>query len=45
MFRNLTNAVAPVAALNNYLLPLWMIAFRVVLLREPRLTSSLDAAV
>ena len=34
MFRNLTSAVAPVAAVNNYLLPLWMIAFGVVLLRE-----------
>ena len=34
MFRNLTTAVAPVAALNNYLLPLWMIAFGVILIRE-----------
>ena len=42
MFRNLTGAVAPVAALNNYLLPLWMIAFGVVLMREPRLTSDAD---
>ena len=33
MFRNLTSAVAPVAAINNYLLPLWMIAFGVVLMR------------
>ena len=33
MFRNVTTAVAPVAALNNYLLPLWMIAFGVVLIR------------
>jgi drug/metabolite transporter (DMT)-like permease len=33
MFRNLTTAVAPVAAINNYLLPLWMIAFGIVLLR------------
>ena len=33
MFRNLTSAVAPVAALNNYLLPLWMIVLGVVLLR------------
>jgi len=33
MFRNLTPAVAPVAALNNYLLPLWMIVFGVVLVR------------
>ena len=34
MFRNLTAAVAPVAAINNYLLPLWMIAFGVILLRH-----------
>ena len=34
MFRNLTTAVAPVAAINNYLLPLWMITFGIVLLRH-----------
>ena len=33
MFRNVTDAVAPVAAINNYLLPLWMIIFGGVLLR------------
>jgi hypothetical protein len=33
MFRNVTTSVAPVAALNNYLLPLWMIVLGVVLLR------------
>jgi hypothetical protein len=33
MFRNLTGVVAPVAAINNYLLPLWMIVFGIVLLR------------
>ena len=33
MFRNVTDAVDPVAAANNYLLPLWMIIFGVVLLR------------
>jgi uncharacterized protein DUF4386 len=33
MFRNITIAVAPVAAMNNYLLPLWMIIFGGVLLR------------
>jgi len=33
MFRNVTTAVAPVAAANNYLLPLWMIVFGVALLR------------
>lgn len=34
MFRNVTTIVAPVAALNNYLLPLWMIAFGVILIRH-----------
>ena len=34
MFRNITGVVAPVAAVNNYLLPLWMIGFGVVLLRH-----------
>jgi hypothetical protein len=34
MFRNLTAAVAPIAAINNYLLPLWMIVLGVVLLRH-----------
>jgi hypothetical protein len=33
MFRNVTPAVAPVAAVNNYLLPLWMIALGVILVR------------
>ena len=33
MFRNVTAAVAPVAEVNNYLLPLWMIVFGVSLLR------------
>lgn len=33
MFRNVTMAVGAVAAINNYLLPLWMITFGVVLLR------------
>ena len=36
MFRNVTGAVAPVAAVNNYLLPLWMIVFGVGLLRAGR---------
>ena len=40
MFRNLTTAVAPIAAINNYLLPLWMIAFGIVLFRH----RELDAA-
>lgn len=33
MFRNVTGAVAMVSAVNNYLLPVWMIAFGVGLLR------------
>jgi len=33
MFRNVTALVAPIAAVNNYLLPLWMIIFGVALLR------------
>jgi hypothetical protein len=33
MLRNLTPAVASVAAVNNYLLPLWMIVFGIALLR------------
>lgn len=33
MFRNITDVVAPIAALNNYLLPLWMIVFGGGLLR------------
>jgi hypothetical protein len=34
MFRNVTDVVAPVAAVNNYLLPLWMIIFGVALIRH-----------
>jgi hypothetical protein len=33
MFRNVTDVVAPIASVNNYLLPLWMIVFGVGLLR------------
>jgi len=33
MFRNVTGVVAPVAEVNNYLLPLWMIVFGTSLLR------------
>lgn len=39
MFRNVTAAVAPVAALNNYLLPLWMILFGVALIRADRVAT------
>jgi hypothetical protein len=34
MFRNVTSAVAVVAAVNNYLLPAWMILFGILLLRQ-----------
>jgi hypothetical protein len=34
MFRNVTSVVAPVADVNNYLLPLWMIVFGVSLFRS-----------
>ena len=33
MFRNVTTIVAPVAAVNNYLLPLFMIMLGVVFIR------------
>jgi hypothetical protein len=33
-FRNVTPLVDPVAEVNNYLLPLWMIVFGVGLLRR-----------
>ena len=33
MFRNVTGAVAPIAALNNYLLPVFMIVLGVALAR------------
>jgi Domain of unknown function (DUF4386) len=36
MFRNVTDLVAWVADLNNYLLPLWMIVFGISLMRTPR---------
>jgi hypothetical protein len=39
MFRNVTDAVAPVAEVNNYLLPLWMIVFGVMLLRGPKIRT------
>jgi hypothetical protein len=34
MFRNVSDVVSPVAAVNNYLLPLWMIIFGVALVRD-----------
>ncbi|MFL5583360.1 MAG: DUF4386 family protein [Gemmatimonadaceae bacterium] len=39
MFRNTTSLVDPIAAANNYLLPLWMIIFGVSLLRHRPDTS------
>jgi hypothetical protein len=33
MFRNTTDVVAPIAAVNNYLLPLWMVVFGAGLVR------------
>ena len=35
MFRNVTAAVAPIAALDNYLLPAFMIILGVALVRWP----------
>jgi hypothetical protein len=35
MFRNVTAVVDPVAAVNNYLLPIWMIVFGISLVRHP----------
>jgi hypothetical protein len=34
LFRNVSSLVDPIAAMNNYLLPLWMIIFGVALLRH-----------
>jgi hypothetical protein len=39
MFRNVTHVVAPIASVNNYLLPLWMIVFGAGLLRFRRRAS------
>lgn len=36
MFRNVSGVVDPVAAVNNYLLPLWMIVFGVALIRHAK---------
>jgi hypothetical protein len=43
MFRNVSNVVDPVAAVNNYLLPLWMILFGVGLLRFERASPRTEA--
>jgi hypothetical protein len=44
MFRNVTAVVAPVAEVNNYLLPVWMIVFGVSLLRFSRKPSPVAIA-
>jgi hypothetical protein len=43
MFRNVTDTVALVAALNNYLLPAFMIVLGVALARWPAVADSADA--
>jgi hypothetical protein len=43
MFRNVTGAVAPIAAVNNYLLPAFMIILGVALVRWPADTDSAAA--
>jgi hypothetical protein len=45
MFRNVTDVVAPIASVNNYLLPLWMIVFGVGLLRVGSRPSAEEAAL
>lgn len=44
MFRNVTETVAVVAELNNYLLPVWMIVFGVSLLRHRKALSVIEGA-
>jgi uncharacterized protein DUF4386 len=43
MFRNVTSAVAPIAAANNYLLPAFMIILGVALGRWPAVAEAADA--
>jgi hypothetical protein len=43
MFRNVTGAVAPIAAVNNYLLPAFMIILGVALVRWPAVADAADA--
>jgi hypothetical protein len=43
MFRNVTPLVDPVAEVNNYLLPLWMIVFGVGLMRSRAVTGGAEA--
>jgi hypothetical protein len=44
MFRNVTDAVAPVSTVNNYLLPLWMLVFGAGLLGWPAGSRSLASS-
>jgi hypothetical protein len=41
MWRNVTAAVAPIAAINNYLLAIWMIVLGVVLVRRARVAGDI----
>jgi hypothetical protein len=43
MFRNVTGAVAPIAAVNNYLLPAFMIILGVALVRWPMVDAAAGA--
>jgi Domain of unknown function (DUF4386) len=43
MFRNVTGAVAPIAALNNYLLPAFMVTLGIALIRWPTVADSAGA--
>jgi Domain of unknown function (DUF4386) len=45
MFRNVSSVVDPIAAMNNYLLPLWMIIFGVALLRHRGTVSNNLASI
>lgn len=40
MLRNLTPVVAPVAALNNVMLPLWMLTLGLVLVAQGRAVTT-----
>ena len=42
-FRNVTSAVANISEINNYLLPLWMIVFGVILLRHREPSATVGA--
>jgi hypothetical protein len=44
MFRNVTSVVAPIAEVNNYLLPAFMIVLGVAFMAWPRSRSAGDAA-